>query len=49
MPNIQKKSSERFLGLDEFRSLLSDASPREHEARDGSVLLSACPLSDERN
>jgi len=30
MPNIQKKSSERFLTLDEFRSLLSDASPREH-------------------
>ena len=30
MPNIQKKSSERFLSLDEFRSLLSEASPREH-------------------
>jgi integrase len=30
MPNIQKKSSERFLSLDEFRSLLSQASPREH-------------------
>ena len=30
MPNIQKKSSERFLSLDEFRSLLSDASAREH-------------------
>jgi integrase-like protein len=30
MSNIQKKSSERFLSLDEFRSLLSQASPREH-------------------
>jgi integrase len=30
MPNIKKKSSERFLSLDEFRSLLSQASPREH-------------------
>ena len=30
MPNIRKKSSERFLSLDEFRALLSQASPREH-------------------
>jgi integrase len=30
MPNIQKKSCERFLSLDEFRALLSHASPREH-------------------
>lgn len=30
MPNIQKKSCERFLSLDEIRALLSHASPREH-------------------
>jgi integrase len=30
MPKIQKKSCERFLTLDEFRVLLSHASPREH-------------------
>jgi hypothetical protein len=30
MPNIRKKSCERFLSLDEFRALLSHASPREH-------------------
>jgi integrase len=30
MPNIQKKSSERFLSLDEFRSLLLQASVRVH-------------------
>jgi integrase len=30
MPKIQKKSCERFLTLDEFRALLSHASPREH-------------------
>ena len=30
MPNIQKKSCERFLSIDEFRALLSHASPREH-------------------
>jgi integrase len=29
-PTSNKKSSERFLSLDEFRSLLSDALPREH-------------------
>ena len=30
MPNIKKKSCERFLSLDELRALLSQASPREH-------------------
>lgn len=30
MPNIRKKSSERFLSLDEFRLLLSHGAPREH-------------------
>ncbi len=30
MPNIRKKSSERFLRVDEFRLLLSHAAPREH-------------------
>ncbi len=30
MPNIQKKSCERFLSVDELRALLSQASPREH-------------------
>ncbi len=30
MPHIKKKSSERFLSLDEFRALLFQASPREH-------------------
>ncbi len=30
MPNIQKKSCERFLSVDELRSLLSQACPREH-------------------
>jgi len=30
MPNIQKKSCERFLSLDELQALLSQASPREH-------------------
>ena len=30
MPNIQKKSCERFLSMDELRALLSQASPREH-------------------
>jgi integrase len=30
MPNIRKKSCERFLSVDELRALLSKASPREH-------------------
>ena len=30
MPNIKKKSCERFLSMDELRALLSQASPREH-------------------
>lgn len=30
MPNINRKSSERFLSLEELRALLSKASPREH-------------------
>lgn len=30
MPNIRKKSCERFLSVDELRALLSQASPREH-------------------
>jgi len=30
MPNIQKKSCERFLSVEELRSLLSQACPREH-------------------
>jgi integrase len=30
MPNIQKKSCERFLTMDELRALLSKATPREH-------------------
>jgi integrase len=30
MPNIRKKSCERFLSIDELRALLSQASPREH-------------------
>jgi integrase len=30
MPNIQKKSCERFYSLDELRAMLSQASPREH-------------------
>jgi len=30
MPNIKKKSCERFLSVDELRALLSQASPREH-------------------
>jgi integrase len=30
MPNIRKKSCERFLSVDELRRLLSQASPREH-------------------
>lgn len=30
MPNIKKKSCERFLSLKELRALLSEASPREH-------------------
>jgi integrase len=30
MPNIRKKSCERFLIVDELRALLSLASPREH-------------------
>src|SRR5260370_28059290 len=30
VPNIQKKSCERFLSVDELRALLSQASPREH-------------------
>ena len=30
MPNIRKKSCERFLSVDELRSLLSQACPREH-------------------
>jgi integrase len=30
MPNIQKKSCERFLSVDELRALLSQAPPREH-------------------
>jgi hypothetical protein len=30
MPNIKKKSCERFLSLDELRALLSQPSPREH-------------------
>jgi integrase len=30
MPNIQRKSCERFLSVDELRALLSQASPREH-------------------
>jgi Phage integrase, N-terminal SAM-like domain len=30
MPNIHKKSCERFLSVDELRALLSHASPREH-------------------
>lgn len=30
MPNIQKRSCERFLSLDELRALLGQASPREH-------------------
>jgi integrase len=30
MPNIRKKSCERFLSIDELRALLSQAAPREH-------------------
>ena len=30
MPNIKKKSCERFLSVDELRALLSQACPREH-------------------
>jgi site-specific recombinase XerD len=30
MPNIRKKSCERFLGVNELRALLSNASRREH-------------------
>ncbi len=30
MPNIKKKSCERFLSVDELQALLSQASPREH-------------------
>ena len=30
MPNIRKKSCERFLTIDELRALLDQASPREH-------------------
>src|SRR6202166_1942562 len=30
IPNIRKKSCERFLTLSEFRALLSHATPREH-------------------
>ena len=30
MPNIRKKSCERFLSVDELRALLSQAAPREH-------------------
>jgi integrase len=30
MPNIQRKSCERFLSIDEIRALLRIASPREH-------------------
>jgi integrase len=30
MPNIRKKSCERFLSVDELRALLAQASPREH-------------------
>lgn len=30
MPNIKKKSCERFLSVDELRALLSQASAREH-------------------
>ena len=30
MPNIRKKSCERFLSVEELRALLSQASPREH-------------------
>jgi len=30
MPNIKKKSCERFLTVDELRALLSEAAPREH-------------------
>ena len=30
MPNIRKKSCERFLSIDEVRALLAHASPREH-------------------
>ena len=30
MPKIRKKPCERFLSLEEFRALLSDAPPREH-------------------
>src|SRR5713101_10006980 len=30
MPNIRKKSCERFLSVDELRALLSQASPPEH-------------------
>jgi integrase len=41
MPNIQKKSCERFLSLDEFRALLCHASPREHVAQ---RILAVCGL-----
>jgi len=30
MPNIRKKSCERFLSVNELRALLAQASPREH-------------------
>jgi integrase len=30
MPNIKKKSCERFLSIDELRALLAQSSPREH-------------------
>jgi integrase len=30
MPNIRKRSSERFLSVDELRSILAQAPPREH-------------------
>ena len=41
MPNIKKKSCERFLSLDELRALLSQASPREHVAL---RILAVCGL-----